>query len=209
MMNNLILLVLPMVLLFDLLIPFFIAPFYKGYQHTLQVMSVLGNNKSPLHVLYNLWLIVLGIVICTSSFILFNHVKQYSIILAFLMAFVLIIYAIGGCILAGLFSVGESKALLTMSEKLHGYGAAIGFMVLLSAPLLCGCYWMTSHHIYSAIFSMICFMFAFVFFILFIMADKPAFHSTIIALEGLWQRMTLLCMYLPVAILSLSLLKGK
>lgn len=45
MMKNSISLFLPLALLLDLTIPFFLAPFYKGYSHSMQVMSVLGNNK--------------------------------------------------------------------------------------------------------------------------------------------------------------------
>lgn len=35
----------------------------------------------------------------------------------------------------------------------------------------------------------------------FVMADKPRFAHTVIAWEGLWQRLTLLFMYLPLALL--------
>ena len=45
--------ILPFLLAMDLLIPFLLAPSYKGYRHLTQVMSVLGNSKAPLHVLYN------------------------------------------------------------------------------------------------------------------------------------------------------------
>ena len=49
MMKNNIMLILPIALILDLLIPFFLAPTYKGYNHLTQVMSVLGNSKAPLH----------------------------------------------------------------------------------------------------------------------------------------------------------------
>ena len=34
---------------------------------------------------------------------------------------VIVIYAVGGCILSGIFSVGETKILETLSAKIHGY----------------------------------------------------------------------------------------
>ena len=37
------------------------------------------------------------------------------------------------------------------------------------------------------------------------MADKPNYKGTIIAFEGLWQRLSLLFMYCPIAILSLNI----
>ena len=53
--------ILPIVLILDLVIPFILAPSYKGYNHLTQVMSVLGNSKAPFHNVYNMWLIVFGI----------------------------------------------------------------------------------------------------------------------------------------------------
>ena len=50
---------------------------------------------------------------------------------------------------------------------------------------------------------LLCFVLAAGFFTLFILADKPAFQGTAVAREGLWQRLSLLCMYLPVGALSL------
>ena len=63
MMKNNVSIIIPSALLADLILPFVLAPFYKGYNHLLQVMSVLGNNKSPVHQLYNIWLVFFGLII--------------------------------------------------------------------------------------------------------------------------------------------------
>ena len=106
--HSILLTALPLFLALDLLLPFLLAPACPGYRHTMQVMSVLGSERAPLHLVYNLWLIVLGVVVLAAGF-----------------------------------------------------------------------------------------------FTLFILADKPAFQGTAVAREGLWQRLSLLCMYLPVGALSL------
>ena len=49
MMKNNLSSVLPFLLAADLIIPFILAPTYKGYSHLTQVMSVLGNSKAPWH----------------------------------------------------------------------------------------------------------------------------------------------------------------
>lgn len=61
--------ILPLLLTADLLIPFLLAPTYKGYSHLNEVMSVLGNHKAPLHLVYNIWLVAFGVslLICTIS----------------------------------------------------------------------------------------------------------------------------------------------
>lgn len=46
MMRNNIMIILPIVLILDLVIPFILAPTYKGDHHLTQVMSVLGNRKA-------------------------------------------------------------------------------------------------------------------------------------------------------------------
>ena len=101
--------ILPIVLILDLLIPFVLAPTYKGYNHLIQVMSVLGNSKAPLHNVYNIWLVVFGIFLVIIDFKIYSIVSEHSNIIATLLFIILMIYAIGGCILSGLFPVGEIK----------------------------------------------------------------------------------------------------
>ena len=50
----------------DFAVPYILAPFYHGYSHTRQVMSVLGNPKSPVRRWYNEWLVLLGIGLLAS-----------------------------------------------------------------------------------------------------------------------------------------------
>lgn len=189
---------LPFLLAADLLIPFLLGPTYKGYNHFTQVMSVLGNPKAPLHLLYRTWLVVLGTAIFISTLHLYPSIAKVSGPIAAALSFVLIIYAVGGCILSGIFPVGETKNLETMSAKIHGYGSAIGFLFLTFAPLLIGLYFFKiSNGLWGAL-SLICFVLAFIFFTLFVMADKPVNQGSVVALGGLWQRLALVSMYVPV-----------
>ena len=52
--------------------------------------------------------------------------------------------------------------------------------------------------------SVVCFITAIVFFALFVMSDKDKFADTIISYEGLWQRLNLFFMYVPIAIISVK-----
>lgn len=197
-MKNSILNILPFLLIADLIIPFLLAPAYKGYNHLTQVMSVLGNSTAPLHLIYNIWLVLLGVAILVSALQLYPIVAKVSIVISIVLFSVIVIYAIGGCILSGFFSVGESKNLETLSAKIHGYGSVIGFLLLAFAPLLIGLYFFKISNGLLGILSLICFIFAIGFFVLFVMADKPNYRGTIIAFEGIWQRLSLLSMYLPI-----------
>ncbi|WP_347256334.1 DUF998 domain-containing protein [Anaerostipes sp. PC18] len=109
----------------------------------------------------------------------------------------------GGCILSGIFSVGEVKSLATLSEKIHGYGSVIGFMCLTFAPLFVGIYSYKINNIKFFYFSIGCFILAILCFSCFVMGDKPNAKNTFLAFEGLWQRLSLLFMYLPLGCLIL------
>lgn len=196
--------ILPFLLGADLIIPFLLAPTYKGYRHLTQVMSVLGNSQAPLHIIYNIWLVAFGVAILFCAFQLYPTIAKTSNAVAILFLFIIAIYAAGGCILSGIFPVGETKTLETVSAKIHGYGSAAGFLLLAFAPLLVGWYFFkTSNGLWGAL-SLMCFVLAVGFFVLFVMADKPNSQGTVLALEGLWQRLSLLFMYVPIAMLSIS-----
>ena len=152
--------ILPFLLIADLIIPFVLAPTYKGYGHLTQVMSVLGNSKAPLHLIYNIWLVVFGVSILISTLQLYPTVAQVSNSISIMLFSVIVIYALGGCILSGIFSVGETKSLETLSAKIHGYGSVIGFLLLTLAPLFVGLYFFKVSNGLLGILSLICFIFA-------------------------------------------------
>ena len=193
--------IIPFLLAADLLIPFLLAPTYQGYRHLTQVMSVLGNPKAPLHVLYNAWLVAFGAALLYHAVLLYPAIAEASETIAVLLFFVIAVYAVGGCVLSGLFPVGETKSLETLSAKIHGFGSVIGFLLLTFAPLFAGMYFFKTAKNGLGIWSILCFAFAVGFFTLFVMADKPRYQGTLIGLEGLWQRLSLLSMYLPIAAL--------
>lgn len=198
---------LPFFLLGDLILPFLLAPAYRGYNHLTQVMSALGNSKAPLHIIYNIWLVVLGIVILLSGFAIYPLVAEKSALIAAILFIIICAYALGGCILSGIFPVGEGKALDTVSAKIHGFGSVIGFMLLAFEPLFIGLYFLKVTNGLPGVVSLICFVLSLVFFTLFVMSDKAELQGTVIALEGLWQRLSLLCMYLPIIALCSAVRK--
>lgn len=202
MINNNFLRYLPLFLVLDLIIPFLLAPTYKGYNHITQVMSVLGNQKAPLHLVYNIWLVLLGVIILISSFQIYFVTVRSSKVVSIILTAIVAIYAIGGCILSGIFSVEETKSLETLSAKIHGYGSVVGFLLLTFAPLLIGIHFFKIQNWTFGILSLGCFMLTLIFFVLFVLADKPIYNGTFVASEGLWQRLSLFFMYLPLIFLS-------
>lgn len=181
----------------EFLLPEVLKLFYPDYKSKLMVMSILGNPNSPVRKIYNIWLIWLGLFLSYVALRFFINFKTLSTPLAFITMLSILVFAFGAGLLSGCFSVNENKSMDTIGAKIHGFGAALGFMSLLFFPLLSSLIEFKLHHFVLGSIFIIDFIIAIVFFILFIMADKEQFKNTIISYEGLWQRLSLIAMYFP------------
>ena len=181
----------------DFLVPSVLALFYKGYSHKKHVMSVLGNRESPVKILYNIWLILLGILLGISTK---NIVELYDTVshgLTNALVILMFVFAIGAGVLAGIFSVNKTKEIQTMASKIQGVGSGLGFMAMAFAPLIISILSIKQRDYVIGIISGFSFVFTLLFFIFFILSDKEKFKDTRIDNEGLWQRLSLLFMYIP------------
>lgn len=122
----------------DIILPFILAPYFKKYNSLTMVMSLLGNKNSPVHTIYNFWLITAGVLFILGGLKIYTLYLPTSNVLSKILLFCIVFYAIGACILSGIFSVGETKALTTLPEKIHGYGSVLGFFILTFVPLIIG-----------------------------------------------------------------------
>lgn len=143
-----------------------------------------------------------------SSFAIYDKYSAISKLMSIAVIVLITLFAVGAGILAGLFSVNETREIETFASKIHGIGASLGFMALIFVPLLLTILSFKNNEKATGIVSLISFVLAFALFILFIMSDKPEFQNTVIAREGLWQRLSLLFMYFPLGYIAIeSLLK--
>lgn len=181
----------------EFLLPWILKFFYSGYNGKTMVMSVLGSPESPVKIIYNIWLIWLGIFLLLTAFAVFSEIKETSTVLA-VMTFILIsVFAVGAGILSGIFSVNESKDVVTSASQIHGFGSAIGFMTLVFFPLLSGIAAIKNKDNVQGAICISVFIIALVFFIFFIMGDKEEFKETVFSYTGLWERLSLFFMYVP------------
>lgn len=186
----------------EMLIPISLAPFYKGYKTTTMAISTLGNINSPVRLPFNLWMLIAGALFLTATPAIYNAYYQTSKSLSMVSVLFIGIFAIGACIFTCFFSVNETKDVITTASKIHGAGSAIGFMLFLFVPLFLAILSFRANDKSTGMISTVSFVFALLFFVLFIMADKPQFQRTLVAKEGLWQRLNLLFMYLPLGYIA-------
>lgn len=181
----------------EFLLSWILKHFYNDYNSKTMVMSVLGSPESPVRKIYNVWLVWLGVFLFITSFLYFKEVNVVSSILAVLTFISIAAFAVGAGILSGMFSVNESKEKVTFASKIHGAGAAIGFMTLMFFPLLQSISAFGSNDVVKGIICMIAFIAAVLFFAFFIMGDKEKFKGTAFSYEGIWERLSLFFMYVP------------
>ena len=181
----------------DLIVSFMLSFFYKGYSNLKMSISALGNPKSPVRLPFNIWMLIEGLLFLIALPAIYNYFNLVSPKLTITLLIFIAIFAIGACIFTCFFSVNESKDITTLASKIHGAGSALGFCLFLFVPLIIAILYLKSDENLFGIISLACFALSLVFFALFIMSDKENFAATVIANEGLWQRLNLIFMYLP------------
>ncbi len=189
--------VLLLTIIGEFLLPWILKHFYPGYDSKMMVMSALGSPESPVRIIYNIWLIWLGCFLSFTATVYYSAYKENYHFLSIIMMLSVLLFAVGAGLLSGIFSVNESKDVVTVASKIHGAGAAVGFMALLFFPLLCS---VIAFRQTDRLFGFVClfaFLLAFVCFACFIMGDKEEFAKTVLGYEGLWERLTLFFMYVP------------
>jgi len=190
----------------EFLLPCILKHYYDGYDSKIMVMSVLGSRESPVRFVYNIWLVWLGVVLLFTAFVYFIAAKAEFPVISVLLFLSIGVFAVGAGFFSGAFSINENKSIVTLASKIHGVGAAIGFMALLFFPLLQGILEFKKTNIILGTVCIVSFILAFVFFVCFIMGDKEQFQNSILKYEGFWERMALLFMYFPFILKSVYIL---
>lgn len=165
-----------MILLFtiigEFIVPWILEQFYSEYNSKIMVMSVLGSPQSPVRLVYNLWL---GGFLAYTAGVYFMSFRAKFPVLAVFMLLSIGFFAVGAGLISGFFSINESKYIVTTASKIHGIGAAIGFMALLLFPLLNGIVSFKQNDTAEGIISISSFVLSLIFFACFVMGDKEQF----------------------------------
>ena len=188
----------------DILVSLVLPLFYKGYSITGMSISALGNPQSPVRMPFNIWMLIEGILFLAAIPAFIRFYRPVSGGLAITTAVFIAVFAVGACIFTCFFSVNESKDVVTTASRIHGAASVIGFMLFLFVPLLVAILSFKNREGVAGWISIACFVLSLVFFVLFVMSDKEEFSRTFIANEGLWQRLNLVFMYMPLAVTAVK-----
>ncbi|RDY22971.1 DUF998 domain-containing protein [Romboutsia maritimum] len=163
----------------DVIVPYILGLFYPNYSQIRDVMSILGNPNSPVKSYYNAWLMIVGTLLLISAFNLYkNYNRVYK--LFSLVVFILVsTFAIGDCIISSIFST---------YSQIHSIGSGIGFTALALVSLIISAIYFRDSNFIGSIMCIVLFILSLVLFILFLVPSS---------LIGLWQRLLLVVIYLP------------
>jgi len=186
----------------DVLVSWLFSLFYEDYSNLKMSISALGNPQSPVRLPFNIWMFTEGILFLLALPALYKYYHPVAGRITNIMIAFIAFFAIGACIFTSFFSVNESKEIVTIASKIHGVGSVLGFILFLFVPLLVAILSFNNRENIIGYVSILCFVVAIIFFILFIMADKERFSNTIVDNEGLWQRLNLIFMYAPLVIVA-------
>ena len=178
--------------------------FCKDYSNTKMSISALGAPGSPVRLPFNIWMILEGVLFLAAIPEIYTCYAPVSGGITKTMVAFIAVFAVGACIFTGFFSVNASKDVVTTASKIHGAGSATGFTLFLFVPLLLGILSFRNSEMGIGVVSIVCFGLSLIFFALFVMSDKPEFKETIARYEGLWQRLNLIFMYLPLMIAAIK-----
>jgi hypothetical membrane protein len=192
----------------DILTSVTLPALYKGYDIKKDSISALGNPESPVRKVFNLWMLIEGLLFLLALPAIFGYYRNISLGLTITTVIFIAVFAVGACILTCFFSVNKDKDVVTTASKIHGAGSVTGFMLFLFVPLLVAILSFKGQDKATGIISVISFIIALVFFALFVMSDKPEFKKTFVNNEGLWQRLNLVFMYLPLAVVAVKNIAG-
>lgn len=188
----------------DLLVSSILSLFYKEYNILKMSISALGNPHSLVRVQFNIWMFIEGVLFLTALPAIYKQYYSTSGWITIILISFIAVFGIGACIFTAFFSVNETKNKVTTASKIHGAGSALGFMLFLFVPLLIAVLSLKNSETVTGGIGIICFILSLVFFVMFVMSDKEKFAKTVISNEGLWQRLNLIFMYLPLAIVSVQ-----
>ena len=193
----------------DVMVSLVLPIFYKDYNCMKMSISALGNPQSPVRIPFNIWMLIEGLLFLIAIPAIHQLYHPVSSGLTYTVIAFTILFAVGACIFTCFFSVNENKEIVTVASQIHGIGSVIGFMLFLFVPLLLAILSFKAGERSFGIVCIISFIIAMVFFVLFVMSDKPEFAGTIIENEGLWQRLNLVFMYLPFVLVSIKQIHEK
>lgn len=181
----------------DFSLPYFLGRFYPDFDQMTMIISQLGEPTSPVQSYFNNTSVVTGTLFVLSSFGVYAFFRPESRRFAQILAGVIALYGFGDCILTGLVHISESASFFSPAYFLHAAFSGISMVAMMFVPLLLAYQANRKHQRVRSLFYLACLIGSILALILFAAYYLPVIGSLLSSTRGLWQRLSLLLLYLP------------
>lgn len=188
----------------DFLIPYILGMFYPHYHPLHQVISDLGETGSPVETAFRWSSVIVGFLLVLALPGIYHYFSKMTKSGAIFLICSFASFGIGQCILSGLFSVNRSQMGFDFSMLIHQASSAIGTLGMLLVPLTLAVIYgkinkKHERNIYLLILA-VSLLFA---------GINGLSQSLGFTYQGVWQRISMFCMYVPAIYLALSLKRNQ
>lgn len=188
----------------DFLIPYILGIFYPHYRPLHQVISDLGETGSPVETAFRWSSVIVGFLLVLALPGIYHYFSKMTKSGAIFLICSFASFGIGQCILSGLFSVNRSQTGFDFSMLIHQASSAIGTLGMLLVPLTLAVIYgkinrKPERNIYLLILAVS----------IFFAGINGLSQSLGFPYKGIWQRISMFCMYVPAIYLALSLKRNQ
>ncbi|MFD2305494.1 DUF998 domain-containing protein [Enterococcus termitis] len=188
----------------ELIVPIILGLLYPNYDPVTMLISDFGEDGSPVKIVFKTWQLLDGSLFLLTIPSFYERFKRTSLPLAKSLSIMMGIFAIGDCLITGLFDRSTDPTAIDIEALIHDYASGIGFVALfIGIFLLINLYSIEKKHVYVWNFVLI-FILSGIFMILFAAPKIPLIEQFHIPYRGLWQRANLFFLYLPFLVVALN-----
>lgn len=190
----------------DLLVLFIMGRKYPGYSQFSDTISSLGASASPVSNQVSLWWIILGFLFIAfaAGFAAEYKERGRPVIIA---AFLIVVYGLGEGMGSGLFKADHVGSSLTGSAIIHDAIGGLGIVAVLILPLVMRRIFRDEKHRAFYSFSTVIFYTGIITSLLFL--SRYSGDNFLGRYTGLWQRMSLVNIYLYFTVISVKMAKNR
>lgn len=190
----------------DLLVLFILGRKFPGYSQVSDTISLLGASVSPVSNQVSSWWIILGLlfIVFAAGFAAEYKERGRPVIIA---ALLIVVYGLGEGMGSGLFKADHVGDALTVSALIHDTIGGIGIVAVLILPLVMRRIFRDEKNQVFYVFSTVIFYVGIFTSLLFL--SRYSGDNFLGRYTGLWQRMSLVNIYLYFTVISIMMAKNR
>lgn len=189
----------------ELILPFVLGYFILDFNQIRNVISKFGEAEGFVNIVFKIWEIINGVLFFMAIPAFFTRFRNTSKKLAKYLCIAIGIFALGDCILTGLFDSSMLNfKIINIGKLIHGSASFMAFVAILIGILILGRLYSLERNKKMVNITIINFVLVGIFMILFAVSKFEFFYIVAGKYRGLWQKLSLLFTFLPFLIVSVD-----